>query len=180
MNDTFTSGEVSEEAPPAPASPAKLRAWASAWAGVAVLGFAVIALNLSDAVSFGFSGQRTFGIVVFTPMIGVILAIVCCVRSVGAVRSHSAYNARWSETQRTQAEEERLARQPATLFIAFASTVAALWLAGTVAVVVFLPSLSHNLDGLYLAVMLLALLAMAWVPVLREGFRARKVQRERP
>ena len=180
MSDTFSSGEFSEEAPPAPASPAKLRAWALAWAGVAVLGFVVLALNLSDALSFGFSGQRTFGIVVFTPVIGVILAIVCFVRSVGAARSHSEYHARWSETQRAQAEQERLARQPVALFLAFAWTVAAVWLAGTIAVIVFLPSLSRNLDGLSLAAMLLALLAMAWVPVMREGFRARNVQRVRP
>ncbi|MER3392674.1 MAG: hypothetical protein RIC81_09205 [Microcella pacifica] len=162
---------------PAPPTPASLFVWAMAWAAVAALGFFVLMLNSSQAAGFAFAGQRTFGIVVIVPALALVLAVICVVRGVRAIVPHRDYQQQWSAAERQRAERTRLAGQPSTPFIVFSLGVAVVWGVGVVAVIAFFPSLSSDPDGFSLAVMLLALLLMLWVPVLRAGVRRRAADR---
>ncbi len=166
---------MSSTPPAAPSNPRALLFWALAWVAVGALGLVVLALNSEQAAGFTFSGQRTFGIVVIVPVLALVLAVICVVRGVRAIVPQREYRQRWSAAERQRAERARLAGQPSTPFIVFSLGVAVVWAAGVTAVLVFLPELSGNPDGLSLAVMLLALLLMLWVPVLRAGLRRRAV-----
>lgn len=169
---TINNVDDRETPPPAPAA---LFAWAAAWAGVSVLGWVVFGMNLVRLAEADFSGQRTFGIVAFTPTIALVVAILCAVRAFRAIGPARAYRAQWSVLERKQAEQAHLAGQPSTPLIVFALAVAAIWVAGVTAVLVYLPALSSNVDGFSLAIMLLALVAMLWISVLRAGVRRRGV-----
>lgn len=164
---------MSSTPPAAPSNPAALFLWAFAWGAVGALGLVVVALNSAQAAGFTFTGQRTFGIVVILPVLALVLAVICAVRGVRAIVPQREYRQRWSAAERQRAERARLAGQPSTPFIVFSLGVAVVWGVAVVAVVTFLPTLSSNPDGLSMAVMLLALLLMLWVPVLRAGLRRR-------
>lgn len=161
--------------PAAPSNPAALLLWALAWVAVGALGLVVVALNSAQAAGFMFTGQRTFGMVVILPVLALVLAVICAVRGIRAIVPQREYRQRWSAAERQRAERARLAGQPSTPFIVFSLGVAVVWGVGVVAVVTFFPSLSRNPDGLSLAIMLLALLLMLWIPVLRAGLARRSV-----
>jgi hypothetical protein len=163
------------EIPVAPPAPGSQFGWAAAWLGVAALGFFILFPNWPGVVNSDLSGQRTVGIVLFTPIIALGMTVLCVVRGIWAVGAMGHYRSRWSEDEQRLAERKRLAEQPSTPFIVFALFLAVPWLAGVLALLLFLPSLSGNPDGLALAVMLVALVAMAWIPILRAGLRRRAV-----
>jgi len=166
-----SSSETS--APKAPPSPARLLIWSAAWAVVAILGFAVLIPNWQRVVDFDLYGQRSVGIVFFTPVVALILALLLTVRAIRWIGPSRDHRSRWSAEQRVRAADEQLAGQPSTPFIVFAAVVAIIWLAGVVVVGFFFSSLVQRPDSLALALMLLALVAMAWVSVLQAGLRRR-------
>lgn len=131
-------------------------------------------LVLSWPTLFEASGQRTIGLVVTTPGVAVVLVIVCLTRAALAVGPARHYRARWSAHERAAIERARLTGQPSTPFIVFALALAAVWLAGVGAVLIFLSTLLRNPAGLSLAIMLLALIAMLWIPALQAGLRRRR------
>lgn len=159
--------------PKAPPSPARLLVWSAAWAVVAILGFAVLLPNWQRVMEFDLSGQRTVGVVFFTPIIALLLAVLFAVRAIRWIGPSREYRGRWSEEQRVRAADQRLAGQPSTPFIVFAAVVAIIWLAGVVVVGIFFSTLAERPDSLALALMLLALVAMAWISVLQAGLRRR-------
>lgn len=177
MNADAVEGQATA-VPPTPTRPATLVIWAIAWSIVSALGWVVFMLNLSRVAEADFSGQRTFGIVTFTPVIALAIAGLCLVQAIRAVGRTREYRSRWSPTEREDAERARLHGQPWVPFIVFALGLALIWSAGVVAVLTFLPELSRNLDGLSLASQILALIAMLGIPALRAGLRRRRAAME--
>ena len=164
-------------APAAPPSPARLLVWSVAWAVVAALGFAVLVPNWQRVIAWDFSGQRTGGIVLFTPFIAVVLVVVLVIRAIRSARPAREYRSTWSGEKRAQATREHLAGQPSTMFVAIGGGLAVLWFAGVIAVAIFITPLLEQPGGLVLILELLVLLAMAWIPILRAGVRGRATHR---
>lgn len=159
--------------PTIPASPGGSFAWAGVWAVVAALGAVVLARNWQQALSFDMGGQRTEGIVLFTPFIAIAISVILVVRGLRAVGRRRAYRERWSAPERARLERESLAGQPSTPFFVVAAVAGVLWLSGSIVVLLFLPQMLPRPGGLLLALELLILLAMAWVSALAAGLRRR-------
>lgn len=158
---------------PTPHSPSASFSWAAAWLLVAVLGFVALGVNWQGLIGSELSGQRTVGVVVFMPILSTAISIMLMVRGIVAVGRTRTYHARFSADVRAQFESERLRGQPSTPFLVFAAILGVIWLAGTVVVLIFLNMLIGSPDGLALALMLLALLAMSGVASLRTGLSRR-------
>jgi hypothetical protein len=169
-----TSTTAASDAPKSPPNPARLFVWAVVWAAIAVLGFAVLVPDWQRVTEFDLAGQRSFGIVFFTPIIASVLAVVFAVFAVRWIRPFQRYRSRWSEQERVEAARRQLAGQPSTPFIVVSIVLAALWVAGLVAVAVFFSVLVKRPDGLALSFLLLALVATAWIPLLEAGLRRRR------
>ena len=137
------------EIPPPPSTPTRSLIWAAGWAVVASLGFAVLIGSWDRVMSWSMDGQRTEAIVLTTPIIALIMVLVMVVR----------------------AALDRARRQHPGFFFVIAAIAGVAWAAGATAVGLFLPQLLENSVGLTMALMLLALLAMAWIPALIAGFR---------
>ena len=168
------------EVPPAPSTPGRLALWALAWAAVAVAGFVVLSATGVNLFGGALEGQRSAGIVVFTPLIATAVALLLVVRSVLSVGKTRAYRAAYSEEVRRKAQHERNARQHPGFFWVVAAITGTLWLAGATAVLIFLPNMLENPTGLALAIMLLGLLAMAWIPALAAAITATRARRATP
>lgn len=159
------------EIPPPPSTPTRSLIWAAGWAVVASLGFAVLIGSWDRVMSWSMDGQRTEAIVLTMPIIALIMVLVMVVRAalgVGAVRR---YAAAYPEEVRERAELDRARRQHPGFFFVVAAIAGVAWAAGATAVGLFVPQLLENSVGLTMALMLLALLAMAWIPALVAGFR---------
>lgn len=173
---TVPDSGPTDAAAPIPASPARSFVWAAAWVVVAALGGVVLVLDWQGVLNSDLSGQRTEGIVLFTPVAAAVIAILLVVRGARSLGAMRGYRARYSAAERARRQRERFAGQPSTPFIVFAAGLGVLWLAGTVATLIFLPNLLQRPSGLSLALMLLALLAMACISVLQAGLRRRAAE----
>lgn len=160
--------------PAIPASPARSFVWAAAWLVVAALGFVVLVLNWQGVLASDLVGQRTEGVVLFTPIAATLIALLLIVRGIRAVGRNRAFRERWSAEDRARLERESLAGQPSTPFLVFAAGLGVAWIVGVTAVVIFFGALLQRPSGLSLALMLLALLGMACISVLQAGVRRRR------
>ncbi len=157
--------------PAAPSGPGRLLLWALGWGVVTVFAFVQFVLSLDRIATWDFEGQATGGWVVFTPFIALGMTIAMLIRAATAGGRVRAYEQQYPEPVRRQAEEDYARAQHPGFFFVIAGIAGLPWLAGLVAVLVFLGDLLQNPRGLAMALMLLALVALAWIPALAAGIR---------
>ncbi|NLF03556.1 MAG: hypothetical protein GX593_00840 [Actinomycetales bacterium] len=178
MTTTPESAAVSH-VPAEPPSPVGTLVWALAWASIAALGFVVLSLEWQRTVSSGLAGQRSEGIVLITPILATVAAVLLVGRAIWAVGARRRHRERWTAEQTATARRRRLAAEPWVPLVAIGAAVFVVWLAGTVAVLVALPTMRERPAGLSLALMLLGLVGMGWVVLLLAGARRRSARRTR-
>lgn len=162
-----------------PRNPAIGFVWAAAWLAVAVLGGVVLFTDWANIVSGNVSGQRTQGLLLFTPALGLVFAVLIAIRAVKALRPWNAYLAGTTGQERRERSAAQLRGEVWIGPLVMGIILGVIWLAGVVAVTIFLPHLAGNTAGLFVALMLLALLAMAWIPLLWMALRRRAVNLSR-
>ena len=154
-------------------SPFRQFLWAAAWFGIAALGIVVVALNAEQIQSGDFSGQRTFGIIVFTPVIALVIGLALLWRGMSALRPFLEYRNQNSEVGLLYIDPAQFKGQKPGFFYAISGIFFTIWLAGLTVLLIFMEQLSQNVSGLVLAVMLLAVLVLVWIGTLFAGLRRR-------
>lgn len=127
----------------------------------------VFALQSTRAISGELYGQRSAGVVLLTPWIAVIVAVLLVIASIRGRAPWNAYVAQTTPQQRQAVLDGPMTRTVATPFLVMGLSVAGIWLAGVVVVLIFATPLSTNPSGLALALMFLALLALGWIALIR-------------
>lgn len=171
MSDSVVGPPSSRDVVPAAAW--RACAWAGAWFAVAIAGIALWVTDWSSVIDGDVAGQRTWGIIVFTPLLAAAIAVLCIVTGVrrsAAWRRHSLSHGRAHARAQRRAQ---LAAEPWVPLVLGGLAGGVIWLVGVVGLGVFIASDARNATGFWLAVMLLMLLAMAWIPLLAVGVERR-------
>jgi len=165
------------EPPRAPTNPAPKLVAAAGLLLAAAAGFVVLAIDGSRAIAGELQGQRTEGIVLFTPLIAVVAAVVLAIAAFRGRAPWAAYVAQTTPGQRQAAADAPLTRTSSTPFLVLGLALAVIWLAGVVAIAIFATSPNFTTVGLAMAIMLLTLLALVWIPLVRFAVRIRAAHR---
>jgi hypothetical protein len=144
-------------------------AFAAAWALVAVSGIIVLLIDGERVVTGQISGQRSVGLFLITPAIGVVLGIIALVRASVAVRPWGAYLAATTPEQRQALSDSHFSKRSFTPLLVAGLAVAAGWLVILAFVIAGIETASTA--GLSALVMVLTLLGMAGATLISVGMR---------
>lgn len=151
--------------------------WAALWLAIAAIASVVLVLEWRRVISFDLSGQRTEGLIAFTPLLALAVAVALLVIGIRAVRPWSEYVARTTPQQRVDAEHAYLRGEASTPPLVIGAVLGGAALAGAVLTGVALPGLPERPAGLLLAIEFVALAAMGSVALITTGVRRRRAAR---
>jgi len=163
-----------------PHNPARRIAWAAAWIAVAVLGFVVLATDFGRIISGDVYGQRSEGVLLFTPIIGLLVGILLIISAVRGIEPWNRYVASTTSAERQAALDVRLRGEVYRGPLALAIVLAAIWAVFVVVLAVNIGRIAQSTPGLFAALMLLALVAMGWIALLGVALRRRAAHRRAP
>lgn len=160
-----------EKAPPVPA---RLLVWALGWAVVAAIGLWVM---IGLPADFAPKNSNSWGVVYVLPVATALMALLLVVRAAVLAPKHRAYAAAFSPEQRAAARLDFEASYPVPLFLIVGVAGGVVFLTGVTLVLVNAERLGENPTGLGIAIELLALITLAWLPALVSAFRASRARR---
>lgn len=161
--------------PDEPIKPSTAFSWAALWLLTSVFSVVALVASWSRVLTDDFENRRSQGFIMFTPALAIALTILFIVVGVRAIRRTREFRAAWDEPTRREARQSRLAAQPWVPLVIFGASLGAIWVAGLTALTIFVfPRV--DLAGFSVAVVVLLLLAMAWVTPLRAGIAARRAR----
>ena len=156
---------------PASWSPPRHLFWAMLWIVVTVLFTAVLVLQWPRVVGREFSSWSAWGSVAILPFFTAAAAICCVVLAIRAVPRRRAYLASTTAGQRAARLEAVRSRAPWAPQLVISGVACAIWLAGVVGFAVAAPGWESS--AVLMALGLLAMLAMGWIPLLHSGLACR-------